>query len=90
MLKDIPVRIPSWQWTATEAAQAIKEGRLRGIGLDAFEEEPLGDSPLKGLPGVVLTPHAGGHTTQAIARMGMMAVDNAIQVLSGQISPYQL
>lgn len=71
------------------AAQAIKDGRLRGVGLDAFEEEPLGDSPLKGLPGVVLTPHAGGHTSQAISRMGMMAVDNAIQVLSGQVSPYQ-
>jgi D-3-phosphoglycerate dehydrogenase len=72
------------------AAEAVKSGHLRGLGLDAFEQEPLVDSPLKGLPGVVFTPHAAGHTAQAISRMGMMAVDNAIQVLSGQKCPYQL
>ncbi len=72
------------------AAEAVKSGHLRGLGLDAFEQEPLVDSPLKGLPGVVFTPHAAGHTAQAISRMGMMAVDNAIQVLSGQKCPYEL
>ncbi len=72
------------------AAEAVKSGQLRGLGLDAFEQEPLTDSPLKNLPGVVFTPHAGGHTTQAISRMGMMAVDNCIQVLSGQTSPYEI
>ena len=72
------------------AADAVKSGHLRGLGLDAFEQEPLVDSPLKGLPGVVFTPHAAGHTAQAISRMGMMAVDNAIQVLSGQKCPYEL
>ena len=72
------------------AADAVKSGHLRGLGLDAFGQEPLVDSPLKGLPGVVFTPHAAGHTAQAISRMGMMAVDNAIQVLSGQKCPYEL
>jgi D-3-phosphoglycerate dehydrogenase len=72
------------------AAEAVKSGHLRGLGLDAFEQEPLVDSPLKGLPSVVFTPHAAGHTAQAIYRMGMMAVDNAIQVLSGQKCPYEL
>jgi lactate dehydrogenase-like 2-hydroxyacid dehydrogenase len=72
------------------AAEAVKSGHLRGLGLDAFEQEPLIDSPLKGLPGVVFTPHAAGHTAQAIYRMGMMAVDNAIQVLSGQKCPCEL
>lgn len=72
------------------AAEAVKSGHLRGLGLDAFEQEPLVDSPLKGLPGVVFTPHAAGHTAQAISRMGMMAVDNVIQVLSGQKCPYEL
>ena len=71
-------------------AKAVRDGHLGGVGLDAFEEEPLADSPLKGLQNVVLTPHAGGHTVQAIARMGMMAVDNAIAVLSGKDTPYAL
>jgi D-3-phosphoglycerate dehydrogenase len=63
------------------AAEALRNGRLGGIGLDAFEQEPLKDSPLKGLPGVVFTPHTGAHTAEAVANMGMMAVQNAIAVL---------
>jgi len=64
-------------------AQAIKDGHILGAGLDTFEEEPLKDSPLRGLERVILTPHAAGHTAQAISSMGMMSVDNLIEVLKG-------
>ena len=66
------------------AAQAVQSGQLGGLGLDAFEEEPLVDSPLKGLPRVIFTPHTGAHTAEAVAGMGSMAVDNCIDVLSGK------
>ena len=72
------------------AADALAAGRLRGIGLDAFEQEPLKDSPLIGLPGVVFTPHTGAHTAEAVANMGMMAVENAIAVLTGGDCRYLL
>lgn len=70
------------------AAQALAQGRLWGIGLDAFAQEPPADSPLKGLPNVVFTPHTGAHTAEAVARMGLQAVENAIQVLEGRSCPY--
>ena len=72
------------------AAAAIRDGKLGGLGLDAFEQEPLIDSPLKGLPRVIFTPHTGAHTAEATAKMGMMAVENAIAVLSGQPCRYLL
>ncbi len=66
------------------AAEALKSGKLWGMGLDAFEQEPLQESPLKGLPHVVFTPHTGAHTGEAMANMGRMSVENAIAVLSGE------
>ena len=54
------------------AAEALKAGKLGGLGLDAFEQEPLLDSPLKGLPHVVFTPHTGAHTGEAVANMAIV------------------
>ena len=65
-------------------AEAIRSGKLGGLGLDAFEQEPLTDSPLKGLPHVIFTPHTGAHTAEATAKMGLMAVENAIAVLENK------
>ena len=66
------------------AAAAVKSGALGGLGLDAFEQEPLIDSPLKGLKNVIFTPHTGAHTGEAVSNMGMMAVKNCIAVLKGE------
>ena len=72
------------------AAEAVKSGKLGGLGLDAFEQEPLIDSPLKGLDTVIFTPHTGAHTAEAVSGMGSMAVDNVIAVLSGKECPHVL
>jgi D-3-phosphoglycerate dehydrogenase len=66
------------------AAEALKSGKLGGVGLDAFEVEPPQDSPLMGLDNAVMTPHAGAHTDEAVAGMGLMAVQNLIDVLQGR------
>jgi phosphoglycerate dehydrogenase-like enzyme len=69
------------------AAEAVKSGKLGGLGLDAFEQEPLTNSPLKGLPRVIFTPHTGAHTAEAVVGMGKMAVENCIDILSGKDNP---
>jgi D-3-phosphoglycerate dehydrogenase len=47
-------------------ADALARGHLGGAALDVYEEEPLGkESPLRGAPNTVLTPHLGASTTEA-------------------------
>lgn len=63
---------------------ALRIGKLGGLGLDAFEKEPPEDSPLFELDNVVVTPHIGAHTAEAVINMGMMAVKSTIDVLKGE------
>src|SRR3954466_8380305 len=43
-------------------AQALKEGRVGGAGVDVYSSEPCTDSPLFGYDNVVATPHLGAST----------------------------
>lgn len=67
-------------------AEAIKEGRLSGAGIDVFPWEPEknGDrfsTPLQGLPNVLLTPHIGGSTEEAQENIGEDVSEKLFQYL---------
>lgn len=70
------------------AYHALKEGRIGGLGLDAFETEPPTESPLFKLENVIATPHTGAHTKEATSNMANQAVENLIAVLNKQDCPY--
>lgn len=72
------------------AYDALKAGKLGGLGLDAFEVEPPTGSKLFEFDNVVVTPHTGAHTAEATDNMAQMAVKNAIDVLNGADCPYVL
>jgi phosphoglycerate dehydrogenase-like enzyme len=59
-------------------ADALRSGRLAGAGLDGFVMEPLGNSPLRQLDNVVLSPHAGASTYDAVLRTAAQAVDQLL------------
>lgn len=65
-------------------AEAIKAGRVAGAGLDVFEKEPPRDSPLLGLPNVVLTPHLGASTEEAQLRVAVDVAQQVLDVLHGR------
>jgi D-3-phosphoglycerate dehydrogenase len=63
--------------------KALQEKWIAGAALDVFVDEPPLGSPLLGLENIVVTPHVGAHTQQAIERMGVMAAQNVILTLQG-------
>lgn len=59
----------------TALAKSIKDGDISGAAIDVFPWEPEknGDrfeTPLQGLPNVILTPHIGGSTEEAQMNIG--------------------
>ena len=67
-------------------SEALSARRIAGAGLDVFEpDEPLpGDSPLRALDNVILTPHVAAHTEGAVAREARIAVDNVAAYVRGE------
>ena len=64
---------------------ALREGMIGGAVLDVFSEEPLPkNSPLRGFPNVVLSPHIGGSTQECLKRIAQKACEEILLVLSGQ------
>lgn len=63
---------------------ALKSGRLGGAALDVFEPEPTDPARWADLPDVVLTPHTGGATTQAVQAMLMLLLQNLDAGLNGR------
>jgi phosphoglycerate dehydrogenase-like enzyme len=64
-------------------AVALVDGPLHAAALDSFEDEPLGDSPLRALPNAILTPHCGASTAEAVERAGVLAVEELCRGLAG-------
>ena len=53
----------------------VLEKRIAGAALDVFEIEPPIDKELLTMDNVLITPHIGGSTEEAILAMGMAAID---------------
>ncbi|TWL84791.1 Glyoxylate/hydroxypyruvate reductase B [Bacillus licheniformis] len=65
--------------------QALKEGWIKGAGLDVFEKEPIEkDNPLLSLSNVTLVPHIGSSTHVTHVNMLKSAVQNLIDGLQGK------
>ena len=64
--------------------RALTQKAIAGAAMDTFLHEPLSDSRWFGLDNVVLTPHAGAATHEAVAKMGVIAAQEVVRVLSGE------
>jgi D-3-phosphoglycerate dehydrogenase len=69
-------------------AAAIEAGTVAGAALDVFATEPCTDSPLFGLPGVIVTPHLGASTEEAQDKAGVTIADQVGLALAGDFVPF--
>jgi glyoxylate reductase len=65
-------------------AWALREGIIKGAGLDVYEDEPRVHAQLLALDNVVLVPHLASATPDTRAAMYDLATRNVINVLSGK------
>lgn len=63
----------------TDALVALlQEGKLRGAGLDVFEQEPHIPEALCALDNVVLLPHVGSNTAETRQAMADLTINNLV------------
>jgi len=67
--------------------RALKEKWIFGAGLDVYEHEPEINDELKKLDNIVLQPHSASATFETRAKMAVMAAENMIAGLKGEIPP---
>lgn len=69
---------------------ALTDGTIAGAGLDVFEDEPNVRPEFIAMPNVVLTPHIGGGTREALAAMSDAVLLNINAVFDGKSPPNEL
>ena len=68
-----------------DLADALREGRIAGAGLDVTEPEPLPpDHPLWTQPNVIITPHIAAGSDKVIARLFAMVEENLRRYVTGE------
>lgn len=67
---------------------ACKTGGIAGAALDVFEKEPPVGSPLLELKNVVLTPHLGGTTHEAMKHSALEVASQVRAILMGEYPPH--
>ncbi|MBB5179795.1 D-3-phosphoglycerate dehydrogenase [Planomicrobium koreense] len=70
-------------------AESLQKGEIAGAALDVFEQEP----PVSGLPkleNVVATPHIGGATYEAVARISKLSVSNIRKLQKGDALDFEI
>ena len=72
-----------------ELCAALDKGEIAGAALDVVEQEPLSaEHCLTRAANVILSPHTGGSTAQALARTADQVTAQVIDVLTGRKPPH--
>ena len=66
----------------TDLVEALQKGKIAGVALDVFEQEPLLTHGLAKLENVVLVPHIGSASVETRTRMAVIAAKNLTAALS--------
>ena len=66
--------------------KALKEKEIAGAGLDVLEQEPIQkDNPLLNLDNVIITPHMGWYSEDAVDEVQRIAAEQVLQCLQRKV-----
>jgi len=69
----------------------LQSKKIRGAGLDVFEEEPIEpDNPLLKMDNVILSPHIGSSTVPTFNETGRRACENIVRYMRGESPKWQI
>lgn len=72
----------------TALIKALEEKKILAAALDVYEQEPISkDNPLLKMDNVALLPHVGSATEKTRRDMAMLAAQNLIKALQGEVPP---
>ena len=71
-----------------DLADCVRDGVIAGAALDVFSTEPVTESPLFGLDGIVVTPHLGASTNEAQDKAGDTIATMVELALAGDFVPF--
>jgi len=66
---------------------ALQARKIAGAGLDVFEHEPKIHPTLAKMGNVVILPHIGSASIETRTKMGLVAAQNLIATLKGEVPP---
>ena len=67
-----------------DLAEALKAKKIAGAGIDVFEIEPPGKSPLFECDNVIVAPHVAGIDSQALHEMAVSAARSIVRLSKGE------
>jgi D-3-phosphoglycerate dehydrogenase len=66
--------------------KALKEKEISGAGLDVLEQEPIQkDNPLLTLDNVIITPHMGWYSEDAVDEVQRIIAEQVLECLQGKV-----
>jgi D-3-phosphoglycerate dehydrogenase len=69
--------------------EAVSSGHLRGAAMDVFDKEPLPPGhPFTTTDGILLSPHIGGASEEAMERTAVQVASQVLDVLQGRRPEY--
>ena len=70
----------------TALAKAVERGKIRALGVDVSEQEPMSsDHPLHGLENVYITPHIGSYTERSLREIDEKMVEDIEKIAAGEL-----